>query len=156
MSDTDIDKTTKDSAIPKHPPKKPTRDYSAIPQKPITLKQRGKKPVPKKQNAASKEEQQKDLPSPRKNAANPWHLEGISEEAKAAIIAGAESEGLSIAQYLEQLALRKEREAVTFPTQATDPEIHYRISAIEQRLDRMEKQRGFWGSFWDKVINTTD
>jgi hypothetical protein len=156
MPDTDIDKTTKASTIPKKPPKRPTRDYSAIPQKPITLKHRKKKPVPSKQKAAAKEVQQEDIPSPRKNRANPWHLEGISEEAKAAIVAGAEREGLTIAQYLELMALRQDREAVLAQTQSADPEILSRISAIEQRLERVEKQRGFWGSFWDKVMNDAD
>jgi hypothetical protein len=156
MSDTDIDKTTKASIIPKKPPKRPTRDYSAIPQKPITLKHRKKKPVATKQKAAAKEVQQKDIPSPRKNRSNPWHLEGISEEAKAAIVAGAEREGLTIAQYLELMALRQDREAVPVQSQSSDTEVLNRICAIEQRLDRMEEQRGFWGSFWDKVMNNTN
>lgn len=152
MSDTDIDKTT---TIPKTPPKKPTRDYSAMPQKPITLKRRKKKPAPTKQRETTKAQPLKDIPSPRKNASNLWNLEGISEEAKATIVAGAEREGLTIIQYLEQVALRQNREAVN-QSQLSNTEILNRISSIEQRLDRVEEQRGFWGSFWNRVMNNTD
>ncbi|MES9854388.1 MAG: hypothetical protein ABW170_21455 [Candidatus Thiodiazotropha sp. L084R] len=156
MSDTNSDKTTSASSIPKKPPKRPKRDYSAMPQKPITLKHIEKKPVRTKQKAASQEQQPASKPTPRKKATNPWHLEGMSEEAKATIKAGAESEGLTIAHYLEQMVMQRDREAAPAQVQTPDAGTLSRISAIEQRLDLIEEQRGFWGSFWDRVMNTKE
>ncbi|MES9862240.1 MAG: hypothetical protein ABW157_07855 [Candidatus Thiodiazotropha sp. LLP2] len=156
MSDTNSDKTTSASSIPKKPPKRPKRDYSAMPQKPITLKHIEKKPVRTKQKTVSQEQQRASKPTPRKKATNPWHLEGMSDEAKATITAGAESEGLTIAQYLEQMVMQRDREVTPAQVQTPDAETLARINAIEQRLDLIEEQRGFWGSFWDRVMNTKE
>ncbi|MET0081191.1 MAG: hypothetical protein ABW119_22280 [Candidatus Thiodiazotropha lotti] len=156
MTDTTSDNTGSSSNIPNKPPKRPKRDYSALPQKPITLKHKQKKPTVKKQKPAAKPPQQKAKSTPRKKADNPWHLEGMSDEVKAAIVAGAEREGLPIAQYLEQLVLQQHDTATAGQLLQLDTEIHDRMNAIERRLDRIEEQKGFWGSFWERVMNNQD
>ncbi len=108
------------------------------------------------QKAVSQQQQPKSRPATKKKAANPWHLEGMSAETKATIAAAAESEGLTIAQYLEQLVLQHEKEAAPVLTPEPDRETLNRISALEQRLNQIEEQRGFWGSFWDKVMNSKE
>ncbi|MCG7870777.1 MAG: hypothetical protein N0C81_12510 [Candidatus Thiodiazotropha lotti] len=157
MTDTTPDNTSSSSSIPSKPPKRPKRDYSALPQKPITLKHKQKKkPTVKKQRPKAQTAQQNAKPSVKKKAHNPWHLEGMSDDVKAAIVASAEREGLSIAQYLEQLVLQQHDTATAGQLLQLDTEIHDRMNAIERRLDRIEEQKGFWGSFWERVMNNQD
>ncbi|MEW8382524.1 MAG: hypothetical protein AB2704_11785, partial [Candidatus Thiodiazotropha taylori] len=87
---------------------------------------------------------------------NPWHMAGMTDDVKAAIVAAAERDGLSIAQYLEQLVLQQHDTATAGQLLQLDTEIHDRMNAIERRLDRIEEQKGFWGSFWEKVMNNQD
>lgn len=157
MTDTTSDNTGPSSNIPSKPPKRPKRDYSALPQKPITLKHKQKKKPPvKKQKPKAPTAQQKAKPAVKKKIDNPWHLEGMSDDVKAAIVAAAERDGLSIAQYLEQLVLQQHDTATAGQLLQLDTEIHDRMNAIERRLDRIEEQKGFWGSFWEKVMNNQD
>jgi outer membrane biosynthesis protein TonB len=153
MSDTTTDKTTSSSSIPNKPPKRPKRDYSALPQKPITLKHKKKKPTVKKPQSSPQPAKTKAKSSPKKKMDNSWHLEGMSDEVKTAIVARAEREGLSIAQFLEKLVLQQDSSATASQLLQLDTELHDRMNALERRLDQIEKQRGFWGSFWDKVMN---
>ncbi|MEJ2620095.1 MAG: hypothetical protein P8163_07490 [Candidatus Thiodiazotropha sp.] len=147
MTDTTSDKTTDSSSIPNKPPKRPKRDYSALPQKPITLKHKQNKPVVKKQKAK---------PKPKQKIENAWHLEGMSDEVKTAIVAGSDREGLSIAQYLERLVLQQNSTATASQLLQLDTELHERINTLERRLDQIEAQKGFWGSFWDRVMNNQE
>ncbi|MEW8626033.1 MAG: hypothetical protein AB2551_09795 [Candidatus Thiodiazotropha sp.] len=156
MTDTTSDNTSPSSNIPSKPPKRSKRDYSALPQKPITLKHKQKKAPVKKQKPAAKPTQQKAKSTPKKTVDNPWHLEGISDEAKATIVAEADRQGLSIAAYLEKLVLQQHDTASAGQLLQLDTEIHDRMNALERRLDRIEEQRGFWGSFWDRVISNQD
>ncbi|MBW9271936.1 MAG: hypothetical protein K1566_20030, partial [Candidatus Thiodiazotropha sp. (ex. Lucinisca nassula)] len=131
-------------------------DYSALPQKPITLKHKQKKATVKKQKPAAQPPQQKAKSTAKKKAQNPWHLEAISDQAKATIVAEADRQGLSITAYLEQLVMQQHDTASTGQLLQLDTEIHDRMNALERRLDRIEEQRGFWGSFWDRVMNNQD
>ena len=140
-------------AVPNKPPKDLPRDYSSRPQRPITLKQREKKPAPAQHKPPSKSPQRKSRSSTKEKSPNPWHLEVLSEKAKATIVAGADRDGVSIAEYLEQLVLHQTTEPPPTRPHELDAQIVNRIFALEQRLERLEEQRGFWGSFWDRVIN---
>jgi hypothetical protein len=80
----------------------------------------------------------------------------MSDEVKATIIAEAEREGLLIAQYLEQLVLQQHDKATAGQLLQLDTELHDRMNALERRVDRIEEQKGFWGSFWDRVINNQE
>jgi hypothetical protein len=156
MTDTTTDKTTPSSSIPNKPPKRLKRDYSALPQKPITLKHKKKKPAVKKPQSTPQPPKAKAKASPNKEMENSWHLEGMSDEVKTAIVAGAEREGLSIAQFLEKLVLQQNSSATASQLLQLDTELHERMNTLERRLDQIEAQKGFWGSFWDRVMNNQE
>jgi hypothetical protein len=151
MPDHTSNKTKTSPSVPSKPPKALPRDYSALPQKPISLKHKKKKPMPK----GSKIKQKKDKTSAEKNAPDSWNLEQLPNEVKTAIVAGAESNGLTIPQYLQYLVLHQEDKPTPAQT-VTDKLILDRIEAIEERLKQVEQQRGFWSRFWEQVMNDSD
>jgi hypothetical protein len=158
--------------IPKKPPKRPTRDYSALPQRPITLKQIGKKKsVAKKHKRSAKS---KTTTAPRKKTATKraipgvkikpsgqWLLKGIPESTKQYAQEEAEHHGLSVEEWIEQLILSHQQSATSEQVDDTNEsyiegdleQIAESLYAIEQRLDRIEEQRGFWSRFWEQVMN---
>jgi hypothetical protein len=156
MPDDSSDKSSVTPPIPNKPPKRPQRDYSALPQKPITLKHKAKKTTHKSTKPPAKpgSATSKKKPHPKKPP-NPWNIDSMSTEAKQIIQAGAESQGLSIAQWLEALVMNQDR---FFHHENEEKEKHLlrSLHEIEQRLDRIEQQRGFWSRFWDQVMNQGD
>jgi hypothetical protein len=153
MTDITTDKTTTAPNIPNKPPKSPERDYSALPQKPITLKHKQKKATVKKQKSTAQPSKQKGKSTSNKKTDDSWHLEGVSNEVKATITAEADRQGLSVGAYLEKLIIQQHDTATAGQLLQLDTELHDRINSLERRLDRIEAQKGFWGSFWEKVIS---
>lgn len=160
--------------IPKKPPKRPSRDYSALPQRPIALKQLGKKSAAttgKKSSIKSKPGiKQKKKPMPKrspprvkKQPPDQWLLKGISDEAREYAEKEASRQGLTIGEWIEQLILSNRQPAgggrrtpAEPETPQTREEITETLHAIEQRLDRMEGRRGFWSRFWDQVMQQAE
>jgi uncharacterized protein (DUF1501 family) len=151
MPDDSSDKPSVTPPIPNKPPKPPRRDYSALPQKPITLKHKAKKATHK----SSKSPAKSASATSKKKPSSPWNIDSMSTEAKQIIQAGAESQGLTIAQWLEALVMNQDK---FFHHENEEREKHLLRSLhdIEQRLDRIEQQRGFWSRFWDQVMNQGD
>ena len=159
MSENSSDKQPA-ARVPDKPPKPLSRDYSALPQKPITLKHKRKKPAssttrpPVKAKPATKTQRRtgKKTAATEKKPPTPWNIEGISNEIKQVILAAAEVEGVSVSQWLEQLVT----EQMNTPQKEADPgdeQLLRSLQAIEQRLERIEKHRGFWSRFWDQVMD---
>ncbi|PVV16681.1 MAG: hypothetical protein B6D77_00670 [gamma proteobacterium symbiont of Ctena orbiculata] len=170
------DKRSRDRShsIPKKPPKRPSRDYTNLPQRPITLKQaEKKKSLNMKKKSDSKTKQatapkkkavpKKAIPRVKKQAPNQWLLKGISEEAKQYALNEANRQGVTIGEWIEQLifdsqepaASEQDEPAETYIAEEQD-EITGALYAIEQRLDRIEDQRGFWARFWEQVMKQSE
>ncbi|MES9835803.1 MAG: hypothetical protein AB2637_05530 [Candidatus Thiodiazotropha sp.] len=160
--------------IPKKPPRRPSRDYTNLPQRPITLKPLKKKrplPTPKKASVKSKSAvtrkkraaPKKSLPRARKQAAGQWLLKGISEETKQYALEEAGRRGVTIGEWIEQLIINH-RQPVAADTEAageidlpqSQEELSETLHAIEERLDRIEERRGFWSRFWDQVMKQAE
>jgi hypothetical protein len=146
--------------LPDGPPKQPKIDYTTLPQKPITLKHEVKSPVVLKkaiQKAKRKTQVQKKPPAPPKRApskpaaaVNEWDLSGLSASTKEKALADARQNGLNLAEWIEQLVWKD------VPSQSTTNEAETLISeslkSIDERLDRIENQKGFWVRFWDRFM----
>jgi hypothetical protein len=159
-------------AIPKKPPKQPARDYANLPQRPITLKQIGKKKSTGKTAKGSTKTtpsttprkeatHKKTTPRVKKKPSDQWLLKGISQTTIQYAKEEAERQGLGLEAWVEQVILNYQQTAVSDQTNETNEadiegdleQIAETLYAIEQRLDRIEEQRGFWGRFWDQVMN---
>ncbi|MES9993097.1 MAG: hypothetical protein ABW098_14155 [Candidatus Thiodiazotropha sp.] len=159
-------------AIPKKPPKRPSRDFANLPQKPITLKQKKKPlPTPKKARVKSKPaiKQKKkavpkrSLPQVKKQSADQWLVKGISEEAKQFARDEADRQGVTIGEWIEQLIVNHQQAATRVAQTSNEnempqpqEEINDALHAIEERLDRIEERRGFWSRFWDQVMQQAE
>ncbi|MCU7904624.1 MAG: hypothetical protein KZQ76_02005 [Candidatus Thiodiazotropha sp. (ex Epidulcina cf. delphinae)] len=155
MADDTSDK--RPAPIPKKPPKRPTRDYSTMPQRPITLKGKKKRKnaqahpsqtVKTKPTATHKKPPPKATKTNKTRPAQQWSLEKVSAEAKRITQAAADLQGITISEWLEQLIMDNQRPS----SQPTDEQLSNALHTIEQRLDRIEEQRGFWNRFWDQVM----
>ncbi|MCU7936186.1 MAG: hypothetical protein KZQ99_15135 [Candidatus Thiodiazotropha sp. (ex Dulcina madagascariensis)] len=158
MADDTSDK--RPAPTPKKPSKRPTRDYSALPQRPITLKGKNKRKnaqahpretVKDKPAATRKKSPPKATKTDKTRAAQAWSLKKISAEAKQIAQEGADLQGITVDEWLEQLIMASQRPAPP-PPQPSDEQLSNALRAIEQRLDRLEEQRGFWNRFWDQVM----
>ncbi|MCU7892887.1 MAG: hypothetical protein KZQ78_15280 [Candidatus Thiodiazotropha sp. (ex Ustalcina ferruginea)] len=148
-------------STPKMPPKKPLRDYSAMPQKQISLKRKTKKKLaPVTQNATirskpsttNKKKAPKAAKAVKKKSPNRWDLKGLSDEAKQAVIEEANQQGMSITDWIEQLIMSS-RNLEDKPAPENEQQLTIALRAIEQRLDRIEQQRGFWSRLWDQAMD---
>jgi predicted HNH restriction endonuclease len=159
-------------SIPKKPPKQPARDYANLPQRPITLKQTGKKKSTGKTakgstktkastTARKKATKKSTVPRVKKKPSDQWLLKGISKTTIQYAQEEAERQGLSLEEWIEQLILRHQQsvtseqvdEAYEAHIEGDLEQIAETLYAIEQRLDRIEEQRGFWSRFWEQVMN---
>ena len=171
------DKRSSDNSgnIPKKPPKRPSRDYSNLPQRPITLKPaEKKKSAHKKKKSTTKAKHstapkkkavsKKAIPRVKKQAPNQWLLKGISEETKQYALEEANRLGITVGEWIEQLIVNYQPPAdvdteTTAETDMAQPqeEINVALHAIEERLDRIEERRGgFWSRFWDQVMKQAE
>ncbi|MEW8026945.1 MAG: hypothetical protein AB2792_03810 [Candidatus Thiodiazotropha sp.] len=156
----------KAGTIPKKPPRRPARDYSSLPQRPITLKRINKKKsagktkkgradtvsstAPKRKIASKKSA----IPRTKKQPPKQWLLKGINDATRQYAQAEAERQGVAIGEWLEQLILNHQQQASNASSVDSDQEeITETLHAIEQRLDRIEEQKGFWRRFWEQVMD---
>ncbi|MES9817207.1 MAG: hypothetical protein ACH255_08575 [Candidatus Thiodiazotropha sp.] len=159
---TDKRSSDQSGTAPNKPPKRPARDYSALPQRPITLKHsKKKKPASKTKKSspnkipspASKKKAppRKAVPRVKKKPANQWLLKGISETARQYAQEEANRRGVPIGAWIEQLILSSRQVPDESQTDDQREEITEVLHAIEQRLDKIEEQKGFWRRFWEQV-----
>lgn len=167
------DKRSSDQAgtIPKKPPKRPTRDYSALPQRPITLKQSGKKKLAGKRpdggvdskppsNPVKKASAKKTARQVKRQPTDEWLLKGIAQSTRDYARQEAEAQGLTLEAWLEQLILSQQQPLIDELTDESDEDylmidleqIVDTLSAIEARLERIEDQRGFWSKLWEQAM----
>ncbi|MCU7933132.1 MAG: hypothetical protein KZQ90_20240 [Candidatus Thiodiazotropha sp. (ex Codakia rugifera)] len=159
MADKKSNKQT--ASTTKMPSKKAVRDYSALPQKPISLKRiKKKKPTPETQtttikskpSATNKKTAPKTAKAVKKRPPNQWNLKGLSDEAKQAVIEEANQRDISITAWIEQLIMSSRNlEDKSIPD--NEQQLTHTLRAIEQRLDRIEQQRGFWSRLWDQAMD---
>jgi hypothetical protein len=152
----------KPTPLPTHPPKKPRKDYSALPQKPITLKHEVSSPAalnrqkqkPKRKSVTKKASIPKPKPAKAKQPSppNPWTLLGISPEVEKAAMSAAQQEGVTVGEWLEGMILRHtSEETIPHPTES-ESGLAESLKSIDERLGRLENQRGFWIRFWDRFM----
>jgi hypothetical protein len=138
---------------------RPKQDYSELPQKPITLKKGiGGLAAPVKTNvesaekplAASTAKPKKRVPAKRKRAAKDhWILRGVSISARDVATKAARAEGVKLGEWLDQLILR----TTTAPAQSgeTQQQVLEALQDIQNRLERIEYQRGFLSRLWEQL-----
>lgn len=158
--------TTPDDSLPlpTHPPKQPRKDYSVLPQKPITLKReistspslKGSTHKPKRK-AGSKPASVPKPKSPkpktkRASTANQWTLRGVSKAARDAASAAAQSEGIELGRWLERVILEHVAPNKAEQPDKADEALLESLQSIDERLDRLENHRGFWVRFWDRFM----
>jgi hypothetical protein len=149
---------------PTHPPKLPQRDYSALPQKPITLKREInappalKQPEQKHKTRRETVTQKESIPRPKSAKAkqlppaNPWAQLGISPETEAMAISAAQRDGVTVGEWLEQVILQHTSEAQPPPPAEIENGLAESLKSIDERLGRLENHRGFWIRFWDRFM----
>ncbi len=138
---------------------RPKQDYSELPQKPITLKEGiGGLAAPAKTHEESAEKPlaalaakpKKRLPAKRKRATrDQWILRGVSISARDAATKAARAEGVKLAEWLDQIILR----TTTAPAQSgeTQQQVLEALRDIQNRLERIEYQRGFLSRLWEQL-----
>jgi hypothetical protein len=142
----------------KHSPKKtPHKDYSSLPQKAIKLKSDVTLPPVLKRDAPVPRKEKTKSPAPakktniRKSSRPGDPVDGISLQAREIALAGAAEKGVSLSQWLESLILHAHQAPPTETSEAFN-EIRQSLRMIEQRLERIENQKGFWSRFWDQFM----
>lgn len=149
---------TPDESVPL--PKQPKKDYSTLPQKPITLKSRVDSPPVLKRAKKKAKPKSRATPNPVARpkpvnkkpppSGNPWTLPGVSQEARDAAEAAAVQEGLKLSEWLEKLILQSIRSADA--QSEVETKLAQSLKSIDERLDRIENQKGFWIRFWDRFM----
>ncbi len=172
-SKTDAEKPS-DSPAPGSPPKSPKRDYSSLPQRPIKLKKGVDLPNALKQEPAKPKakpapkrrvKKAERIPTPKKKrkpnnppeespALSEWTINDLSDEVKRIATEAAAKEALSTNEWLERLIRQSTEET---PQKADEPaagedNLSAALQSIDQRLVHLEKQKGFWGRFWDQFM----
>lgn len=150
--------------LPTHPPKLPQRDYSSLPQKPITLKREVKaSPALKRAEQKNKTKRKtvtkkESIPRPKSAKAkqpppaNPWALLGVSPEAEAMATSAAQRDGVTVGEWLEQVILQHTSEAQPPAPAEIESGLAESLKSIDERLGRLENHRGFWIRFWDRFM----
>jgi len=146
---------------PKRPPKQPRMDYTTLPQKPITLKHEVQSPAVLKQAAkktkrrphtrSNPTDTSKTVKKKTPHAVNQWDLNGISPEAREKALAAAAKAGINLDAWIERLILQGESSA-NIASDEKETAISESLKSIDERLDRLENQRGFWVRFWDRFM----
>jgi hypothetical protein len=146
--------------LPAHPPRQSRKDYSVLPQKPITLKHEIKTPPALKKSTHKRKAgtKPKSTPKPKvakasgPSPADQWTLRGISQEAREAASAAAEREGLEVGKWIERQILERAEPENTQQFVKLDEALLESLQSIDERLDRLENQKGFWIRFWDRFM----
>jgi hypothetical protein len=139
------------------PPQEPTQDYSSLPQKPIMLKSDVSLPPALKRSTGKSRPATQVTPKPVKKAKRkppsqvPKLLDGVSEQAREAATSAAAEAGMDLTTWLEKLILNSQYPAEERNETGYD-EILLSLQLIEQRLERLENQRGFWSRFWEQFM----
>ena len=139
-------------------PKAPSQDYSSLPQKPIKLKDEVTLPPALKREAGKQTAPKAAIPKPKKRRnkpsvrKSPSVLDGLSVEARELVSQAAERTGMDPLAWLEQVI--RNSPMSNRPEHATDSsELMQMLHRIDQRLEKLEDQRGFWSRFWDQFMN---
>jgi hypothetical protein len=144
---------------PKQPPKAPQQDYSTLPQKPIKLKTDvSLPPVLKKGTAKRRNTSKETVPTAkkRKQASAPRKavqvFDELSAEARKLALNAASDSGLEPIAWLEGLIRNTQQNHRTEET-PSNAELLHMLQKIDERLQRVENQRGFWSHFWEQYMN---
>ncbi|MEJ2460190.1 MAG: hypothetical protein P8098_00985 [Candidatus Thiodiazotropha sp.] len=147
--------TKRKASTPRQPPKELPQDYSSLPQKPIKLKSDVSLPPVLKRSADKQQTTKSSTPSPtkpkkRKPTQRPTKvLADLSPQAREIVIAAAAEQKMEPITWLEQLIMESQQHEA--PVIETDT-IANSLQMIEQRLARLEDQRGFWSRFWEQFM----
>jgi len=156
-SNADLPTPRRGGASKRSPKKTPKKDYSSLPQKSIKLKSDVTLPPVLKRNAPEPRKGRPKEPAPAKKAGsrkssppeNPF--DGISQQARETALAAAAEAGVSLNTWVENLILDARQAPPTESSEAFN-EIRQSLQMIEQRLERIENQKGFWSRFWDQFM----
>ncbi|MET0068056.1 MAG: hypothetical protein ABW076_17050 [Candidatus Thiodiazotropha sp.] len=139
-------------------PKGLSRDYSSVPQKPIKLKDEVSLHPALKGEPSETDNTRKHTPPPRRSrkkpaAAKPVALfDGLSPEAREIILNAANTAGLEPLAWLDRFVC--ESSQIDANVQRPDnAELMRMLQTMDERLQRLEDQRGFWSRFWEQFMN---
>ncbi|MCU7811730.1 MAG: hypothetical protein KZQ77_10910 [Candidatus Thiodiazotropha sp. (ex Notomyrtea botanica)] len=145
--------------------KKVTPDYAARPQRPITLKSGVRTPPVLKKEAPSKKQakpkkrssstatEKKAKKAGGTSTANQWILRGISPATKNIALTAAKQEGIKVSEWLENVidkSTQPDQQAMR--TSPEETHLLTTLKSIDERLQRLEQQKGFWARFWDQFM----
>jgi hypothetical protein len=153
-------------------PKRPTRDYSDVPQRPIKLKNdigglvlprpKASAPAAKKSKVKAKPRTARTRTKKAAEAKVKPALQGISDVALEAAANAAREEGMPLDRWVEQAILHALVESETQePPEPPEPIViespdmkllNQRLQEITRHLERIEKQKGFWTQLWERLI----
>ena len=103
-----------------------------------------KESIPKPKSAKAKR--------PATPPPNPWAQLGLSHEAEAAAVAAARQAGVTPGEWLEQVIHQHTAEEAPAQPAEVESELAESLKSIDERLGRLENQRGFWLRFWDRFM----
>lgn len=140
-------------------------DYSARPQRPITLKRGVRTPPvlkkeapPKKQTKPKKRlsstvTEKKAKKTGGTSTANQWILRGISPATKNIALTAAKQEGIKVSDWLESVIIKSTQPYnQALRTSTEEAHLSTTLKSIDERLQRLEQQKGFWARFWDQFM----
>ena len=151
--------TAEQAPTPKRPPKSPAHDYSALPQKPIKLKQgvdlppalkgsENKQRAPAKRTTPPVAKKKRARKSPTKTE---QPQSSLSSQALELAAAAAKEEGLSVDAWIEKLIIeRSQTPTAEAPSEMAS--IREALAQINERLWRLESRKGFWRRFWEQYV----
>ncbi|MCU7916177.1 MAG: hypothetical protein KZQ65_09860 [Candidatus Thiodiazotropha sp. (ex Gloverina cf. vestifex)] len=142
------------------------RDYSSKPQKPITLKSGVRTPTALKRGAPKTQKKPKrtSVPSSTKNltkkkttpnSRSQGVLRGISPKAKKIALAAAKQKNITVNEWLESVILQSTQPEQQADNRAVENSLSVSLKSIDERLERLEQQKGFWARFWDQFMEQT-
>ena len=137
-------------------PRRPLKDYSSRPQRPITLKtdlvgmsstRTGRDAAQIQAPVAESAPARPKKKTPKKQPADStWTLSGVSIQAREAAEKAAKQEGLMVDEWLDRLILKS---VPAQPPTATQREMEMPLlQEIRERLERIEQQHGTASRFW--------
>jgi hypothetical protein len=147
----------KPGQVPEQPPKAPPQDYSALPQKPITLKADvDLAPVLKRSSRKSPIKRAISPPIAKKKRQKKSAVKSspilseVSEEAREIAISSAERAGIPVNRWLEGVIIATTNEPSAAPSDVEA--ILQSLEEIKERLTSIENRKGFWRRFWEQYV----
>lgn len=82
-------------------------------------------------------------------------MRGISPKAKKIALAAAKQKNITVNEWLESVILQSTQPEQQADNRAVENSLSVSLKSIDERLERLEQQKGFWARFWDQFMEQT-